>query len=59
MMRATVYRKTAIKVELSDLGTVRQVTTDYPERDLTELLTDYQKHVIAFQVRHEIEEENR
>jgi len=55
MTYATVYRKIAIKVELSDLGTVRTVTTDYPERDLTNLLTDEQKEAIAAQVRHEIE----
>ena len=55
MMHSTTYRKTGLRVELSNLGTVRQVTTDYPERDLTELLTETQKDEISAQVRHEIE----
>ena len=54
MMHPTFY-KIALKVELTPAGTVRSVTTDYPERDVTELLTDEQREELATQVRKEIE----
>jgi hypothetical protein len=59
MSHPTVYRETPLKVILRDNGTVRYVSTDYPERDVTSLLTDEMKDELAAQVRCEIEEETR